>query len=202
MKPEMIKLSLSANVPCGFSNSEGKIQTDAKMTDLLFKLIRTPEMKTLIEKVQTERSPFFVICHLPSDYNKAPKVWQFHFLPLFCSENSYLGTFFHAYEFLFLSPMEYVEGKQPYSVTTEKPNERFTAKEWEVLFLMMQRLSSKEIARRLDISRLTVESHLKAIYGKTNLHSAFQLRQFCREKSINHYIPPQLLPAGSQFISV
>ncbi|WP_026823739.1 helix-turn-helix transcriptional regulator, partial [Arsenophonus nasoniae] len=151
MKPQMIQFSLSANVPCGFSNSEGKIQTDAKMTDLLFKLIRTLEMKTLIEKVQIERSPFFVICHLPSDYNKAPKVWQFHFLPIFCSENSYLGTFFLAHEFLFLSPMEYVEGRQPYSVTTEKPNERFTAKEWEVLFLALHRLSSKEIARKLGI---------------------------------------------------
>ncbi|MDR5617860.1 LuxR C-terminal-related transcriptional regulator [Arsenophonus sp.] len=141
MNSEMIKLSLSANIPCGFSNSEGKIQTDAKMTDLLFKLIRTPEMKTLIEKVQTERSPFFVICHLPSDYNKAPK---------------------------------------------------FT----------MHRLSSKEMARRLNISRITVENKLQLIYQKTDMHSACQLRQFCREKKINRYIPPQLLPAGSQFISV
>ncbi|HGJ5854335.1 helix-turn-helix transcriptional regulator, partial [Arsenophonus nasoniae] len=164
MKPEMIKLSLSANVPCGFSDSEGKIQTDAKMTDLLFKLIRTAEMNTLIEKVQTERSPFFVICHLPADFKKSLTVWQFHFLPFFCSENSYLGTFFHAYEFLFLSPMEYVEGKQPYSVTTEKPNERFTAKEWEVLFLALHRLSSKEIARRLNIGTRTASNHLNIIY--------------------------------------
>ncbi|WGM03907.1 helix-turn-helix transcriptional regulator [Arsenophonus nasoniae] len=194
MKPEMIKLSLSANVPCGFSNSEGKIQTDAKMTDLLFKLIRTPEMKTLIEKVQIERSPFFVICHLPSDYNKAPKVWQFHFLPLFCSENSYLGTFFHAYEFLFLSPMEYVEGKQPYSVTTEKPNERFTAKEWEVLFLALHRLSSKEIARRLNIGTRTASNHLNIIYEKAGVHSGCQLRAFCKSKGFERYIPVNLLP--------
>ncbi|HGJ5865519.1 helix-turn-helix transcriptional regulator [Arsenophonus nasoniae] len=176
MKPEMIKLSLSANVPCGFSNSEGKIQTDAKMTDLLFKLIRTPEMKTLIEKVQIERSPFFVICHLPSDYNKAPKVWQFHFLPLFCSENGYLGTFFHAHEFLFLSPMEYVDGMQPYAVTTEKPNKLFTDRERDVLFLAFQRLSLKEIARRLDIGTRTVGHHLNVIYEKTGVHSACQLR--------------------------
>ncbi|HGJ5854328.1 helix-turn-helix transcriptional regulator, partial [Arsenophonus nasoniae] len=194
MKPEMIKLSLSANVPCGFSNSEGKIQTDAKMTDLLFKLIRTPEMKTLIEKVQIERSPFFVICHLPSDYNKAPKVWQFHFLPLFCSENGYLGTFFHAHEFLFLSPMEYVEGRQPYAVTTEKPNKLFTDKEWEVLFLAFQRLSLKEIARRLDIGTRTVGHHLNIIYEKADVHSACQLRAFCKSKGFERYIPVNLLP--------
>ncbi|HGJ5857400.1 MAG TPA: hypothetical protein ACHBZ1_16695, partial [Arsenophonus nasoniae] len=62
-----------------------------------------PEMVTLLEKIRTEKSPFFVIINLVSDFNKAPKIWQFHFLPLFCSENSYLGTFFHAHEFLFLS---------------------------------------------------------------------------------------------------
>ncbi len=198
----MIKLSLSANVPCGFSNSKGKIQTDAKMTDLLFKLIRTPEMKTLIEKVQIERSPFFVICHLPSDYNKAPKVWQFHFLPLFCSENSYLGTFFHAHEFLFLSPMEYVEGRQPYSVTTEKPNERFTAKEWEVLFLSLHRLSSKEIARRLNIGTRTTDNHLNIIYEKADVHSACQLRDFAKSKGFERYIPSELLSSDKTVIKV
>ncbi|WP_334473196.1 helix-turn-helix transcriptional regulator [Arsenophonus sp. PmNCSU2021_1] len=194
MKPEMIKLSLSANVPCGFSNSEGKIQTDAKMTDLLFKLIRTPEMKTLIEKVQTERSPFFVICHLPSDYNKAHKVWQFHFLPLFCSENGYLGTFFHAHAFLFLSPLEYVDGMQPYAVTTEKPNKLFTDKEWEVLFLALHRLNSKEIARRLNIGTRTTDNHLNIIYEKAGVHSACQLRAFGKSKGFERYIPVNLLP--------
>lgn len=197
MKPEIIKLSLSANVPCGFSNSEGKIQTDAKMTDLLFKLIRTPEMKTLIEKVQTERSPFFVICHLPSDYNKAPKVWQFDFLLLFDEQNDYIGTFFHAHEFLFLSQLEYVDGISPYAVTTEKPNKLFTDREWDILFFTMHRLSSEEMARRLNISRIAGENKLQIIYQKVDVHSACQLRQFCREKRINHYIPPQLLPVGS-----
>ncbi|WP_334472469.1 helix-turn-helix transcriptional regulator [Arsenophonus sp. PmNCSU2021_1] len=202
MKPEMIKLSLSANIPCGFSNSEGKIQTNAKMTDLLFKLIRTPEMKTLIEKVQTERSPFFVICHLPSDYNKAPKVWQFHLLPLFCSENGYLGTFFHAHEFLFLSPLEYVDGMQPYAVTTEKPNKLFTAKEWEVLFFMMQRLSLKEIARRLNIGTRTTDNHLNIIYEKAGVHSDCQLRALGKAKGFERYIPAEFINKGRGFVEM
>ncbi|HGJ5858051.1 helix-turn-helix transcriptional regulator, partial [Arsenophonus nasoniae] len=145
---------------------------------------------------------FFVIIKLVSDFKKAPKVWHFHFLPLFCSENGYLGTFFHAHEFLFLSPLDYVDGMQPYAVTTEKPNKLFTAKEWEVLFFTMHRLSSKEMARRLDISRLTVETHLKTIYGKVNVHSACQLRVFCREKGINRYIHPELLPSDKTVIKV
>ncbi|HGJ5883686.1 LuxR C-terminal-related transcriptional regulator [Arsenophonus sp.] len=202
MKPEMIKLSLSANIPCGFSNSEGKIQTDAKMTDLLFKLIRTPEMKTLIEKVQTERSPFFVICHLPSDYNKAPKVWQFHFLPLFDKQNGYIGTFFHAHEFLFLSQLEYVDGISPYAVTTEKPNKLFTDREWDILFFTMHRLNSKEIARRLNIGTKTTDNHLNIIYEKAGVHSSGQLRAFCKSEGFESYIPPQLLFSDKRVIKV
>ncbi|WGM13881.1 helix-turn-helix transcriptional regulator (plasmid) [Arsenophonus nasoniae] len=202
MNSEMIKFFLSSAVPCGFSNSEGKIQTDAKMTDLLFKLICTPEMKTLIEKVQIERSPFFVICHLPSDYNKAPKVWQFHFLPLFCSENGYLGTFFHAHEFLFLSPLEYVDGIKPYAVTTEKPSKLFTEREWQVLFFTMHRLSSKQIARKLGILPSTVEFYLKAIYRKVDVHSTFELRAFCKSEGFERYIPSEFINKGRGFVEI
>lgn len=59
MKPEMIKLSLSGNIPCGFSNSEGKIKTDVKMTNLLYLLISLPEMGTLLEKIRIEKLQFF-----------------------------------------------------------------------------------------------------------------------------------------------
>uniref|UniRef100_A0A3B0M1W0 HTH luxR-type domain-containing protein n=1 Tax=Arsenophonus endosymbiont of Trialeurodes vaporariorum TaxID=235567 RepID=A0A3B0M1W0_9GAMM len=193
MKPEVIKLSLSANVPCGFVDSEVKINANAKMVDFLGLNKDAPEMLTLLEKIHTEKSPFFIIINLVSDYKKAPTVWQFHFLPLFGHDKEYLGTFFHAHQFLFLSPLEYVDGMQPYAVTTEKPSKLFTDKEWQVLFFTIHRLSSKEIARRLDIFSSTVEWYLKTIYGKVNVHSACQLRKFCREKRINHYIPSQLL---------
>ncbi|HGJ5855625.1 helix-turn-helix transcriptional regulator, partial [Arsenophonus nasoniae] len=137
--------------------------------------------------------PFFVIINLVSDFNKAPKIWQFHFLPLFCSENSYLGTFFHAHEFLFLSPLEYVDGMQPYAVTTEKPNKLFTDRERDVLFLAFQRLSLKEIARRLDIGTRTTNNHLNIIYEKAGVHSACQLRAFCKSKGFDRYIPYNLI---------
>jgi DNA-binding CsgD family transcriptional regulator len=201
MKSEIFKFFLSGGVPCGFADSEGEINANAKMVDFLGLNKDAPEMVILLEKIRTEKSPFFVIINLVSDFKKAPKIWQFHFLPLFCSENGYLGTFFHAHEFLFLSPLEYVDGIKPYAVTTAKPSKLFTDREWEVLFLALHRLNSKEIARRLNIFPSTVETHLKTIYRKVNVHSACQLRAFCREKGINHYIPPQLLPADRQRIS-
>ncbi|QBY46663.1 hypothetical protein QE197_23745 (plasmid) [Arsenophonus nasoniae] len=100
MKSELIKCFLSSGVPCGFADSEGEIKANAKMVDFLGLNKDAPEMVTLLEKIRTEKSPFFVIIKLVSDFKKAPKVWHFHFLPLFCSENGYLGTFFHAHEFM------------------------------------------------------------------------------------------------------
>ncbi|HGJ5866397.1 MAG TPA: hypothetical protein ACHBZ9_02290 [Arsenophonus nasoniae] len=83
MKSELIKCFLSSGVPCGFVDNEGKVDTNVKMTDLLYLLIHLPEMGTLLEKIQSEKSPFSLTCNLPSNFNKSPTVWQFHFLPLF-----------------------------------------------------------------------------------------------------------------------
>ncbi|WGL99959.1 helix-turn-helix domain-containing protein (plasmid) [Arsenophonus sp. aPb] len=195
MRNVMIQLCLCAHVPCGFTDSEGEICTNAKMTDLLYSIIHTVEMKTLIEKVQSEKSPFCLMCNLSSDYKKLPKVWQFHFLPLFDQDNKYIGTFFHAHEFLFLSPLEYVEGRQPYTVTIQQ-QDLFSPREWQILFFTMQRFSSKEIARRLNIVPYTVEGHLKNIYDKINVHSANQLREFCKAKGFYNYIPENLFPCS------
>ncbi|HGJ5862643.1 helix-turn-helix transcriptional regulator [Arsenophonus nasoniae] len=192
MKSELIKCFLSSGVPCGFADSEGEIKANAKMVDFLGLNKDAPEMVTLLEKIRTEKSPFFVIINLVSDYKKAPKVWQFHFLPLFCSENGYLGTFFHAPEFLFLSPLEYVDGMHPYAVTTEKPNTLFTDKEWKILFFKMQRLSGKEIAKRLNIVPRTAENRINSLYEKLDVHSAYQLRAFCKSKGFDRYIPSAL----------
>ncbi|HGJ5883418.1 helix-turn-helix transcriptional regulator [Arsenophonus sp.] len=194
MKPEIHEFCKHATVPCGFADSEGEIKANAKMVDFLGLNKDAPEMVTLLEKIRTEKSPFFVIINLVSDFNQSPKVWQFHFLTLFCSENGYLGTFFHAHEFLFLSPLDYVDGMQPYAVTTEKPNKLFTDRERDVLFLAFQRLSLKEIARRLDIGTRTASNHLNIIYEKAGVHSGCQLRAFCKSKGFERYIPVNLLP--------
>ncbi|MDR5614297.1 LuxR C-terminal-related transcriptional regulator [Arsenophonus sp.] len=192
MKLEIHEFCRHATVPCGFADSEGEIKTNAKMIDFLGLNKDAPEMVTLLDKIRTKKLPFFVIIKLVSDFKKAPKIWQFHFLPLFCSENGYLGTFFHAHEFQFLSPLEYVDGIQPYAVTTEKSNKLFTDREWEILFLALHRLNSKEIARRLNIGTRTTNNHLNIIYEKTGVHSACQLRAFCKSKGFDRYIPSEL----------
>jgi len=55
------------------------------------------------------------------------------------------------------------------------PNDLFSKRELEVIFWVQQRLTSKEIAIRLDISRQTVEGHLKSIYRKAVFTVSFSL---------------------------
>jgi DNA-binding CsgD family transcriptional regulator len=202
MKSEMHEFCLRATVPCGFADSDGGIKANAKMVDFLGLNKDVPEMVALLEKIGTEKSPFYVISNLAFDYKKSPKLWKIDFIPLLSQENSYLGTFFHAHEFLFLSLLDYVDGMLPYAVTTEKPSKLFTDRERDVLFLALQRLSLKEIARRLDIGTRTVEHHLNIIYEKAGVHSGCQLRAFGKSKGFERYIPSEFIQKGRKFIEV
>ncbi|WGM08712.1 helix-turn-helix transcriptional regulator [Arsenophonus nasoniae] len=196
----------SLTIPCGFTDAQSQDYTNAAMTDILGMTVESSQVLDVFheheEVVRHKKLPLSLLSTLPGGYKQSPQLWRFDFFPRFDEEDVYEGAFFYAQPFLFLSLLEYIEGELPYPVMLSQPNDMFTNREWDILFFIIHRLSSKEIARRLNISRITVENKLQIIYQKTDVHSSCQLRQFCREKRINHYIPPQLLPAGSQFISV
>jgi len=46
-----------------------------------------------------------------------------------------------------------------------------TQREWEVLDLLVEGMTTNEIARRLDVSHATVRSHVKHVLGKLGVHS-------------------------------
>lgn len=56
-----------------------------------------------------------------------------------------------------------------------------TAREREIAALVPTGLTSQEIARRLFISRRTVDSHLSAIYAKTRTGSRVKLTLWLME---------------------
>ena len=51
-----------------------------------------------------------------------------------------------------------------------------TVREYEVLELLLERISNKEIATRLSISHRTVEKHIANLIGKTQTPDRFTLR--------------------------
>ena len=62
---------------------------------------------------------------------------------------------------------KFVAGQQADARTTE----RLTSREWEVLALLANGCSDKEIASRLFISRETAKSHLKSVYKKLQVRN-------------------------------
>ncbi|MGD9047647.1 MAG: response regulator transcription factor, partial [Anaerolineae bacterium] len=59
-----------------------------------------------------------------------------------------------------------------------------TERELEVLHLLAEGLSNKEIATRLIVAPSTVKQHLKNIYGKLDVHSRTQAVARGRELSL------------------
>jgi DNA-binding CsgD family transcriptional regulator/tetratricopeptide (TPR) repeat protein len=73
----------------------------------------------------------------------------------------------------------------PRPATRANP-EGLTAREMEVLALLVDGLSNAEIARRLSISMKTVDHHVSTILSKLNVHSRLEAAAAARQKNIFH----------------
>lgn len=86
------------------------------------------------------------------------------------------------------------------TIQIDAPNDLFTKRELEIIFWAQQRLGTKEIAKRLNISTKTVEVHLMHIYNKADVHSIIQLIEYCKHTGLDRYIPLDFIKKGVQII--
>jgi DNA-binding NarL/FixJ family response regulator len=59
---------------------------------------------------------------------------------------------------------------------------RMTQREKEIISLIVEGMSNKEIAGKLNIATFTVKSHVHNILEKLALHSRLQIANFSREE--------------------
>lgn len=78
------------------------------------------------------------------------------------------------------------------TIQFDAPNNLFTKRELDIIFWVLQRLSSKEIARRLDLPPRTVETKLRTIYEKAGVYSRVQFVEYCKHVGLDTYIPADL----------
>lgn len=65
------------------------------------------------------------------------------------------------------------------SLVAEAPQSRLTSREWEILDLLRQGLTTSEIARRLVLSPVTVRTHVNSVLKKLRVRDRAELaRQF------------------------
>lgn len=69
--------------------------------------------------------------------------------------------------------------------TRQKTDPALTGRETEIVELVRQRLSNKEVAFRLQITESTVKFHLKNIFAKLQIHDRNNLQPFLEDFSLN-----------------
>ncbi|AYB49963.1 hypothetical protein CJJ19_11110 (plasmid) [Candidatus Williamhamiltonella defendens] len=121
-------------------------------------------------------------------------------IPLYDEENKLIGIVSHGRRIDAPALLFYINKLNKKTIQIDAPNDLFSKRELEVIFWAQQRLTSKEIAIRLDISRQTVEGHLKSIYRKADIHSIFQLIEYCKHTGLDSYIPADFIRKGVQVI--
>lgn len=121
-------------------------------------------------------------------------------LPLYDENGIFIGVAWNARLLDTMSPLKYISQQKPGVLTTEANSDLFTRAELDTLFLMLQRLTTKEIARIYKLSHRTVENRIYNIYQKAGVHTLGQFEEFCRHAGLDHFIPGRLIEKGIQFI--
>ncbi|QBY45617.1 LuxR C-terminal-related transcriptional regulator (plasmid) [Arsenophonus nasoniae] len=124
------------------------------------------------------------------------KPYFFEKRPFYNQSGEIVGTIYHGREIVNFQTYD----MSPYVYFFTPPNDLFTKRELEVIFWAQQRLTAKEIAKRLDVCPSTIDSHIKSIYRKADVNSNAQLIEYCQAIGLDKYIPPDFLRSGIKFV--
>lgn len=219
ISPQIIHMCDSNPNPCHIRDSECRyVYVNPAMRDLLDlpesfnilgkKLSETPHWSYVFSDefcrydemamVQKAKISLLVTCAF-FRYNKIQPC-VFNIGPFFYNAGKVVGTIAEAKLCKFFSPLQYVDGESPITLTTHAPDRSFTDRDLEIMFFTYHGLTSKETARRLDISHRTVENRLCIMYQKAGVHNIYQFREFCRDIDIDCYIPSSFLQHNIRII--
>lgn len=78
----------------------------------------------------------------------------------------------------------------------------FTTGDLDIIFYVLQRMSSKLIARFLSLTPKTIENKIQIIYEKAGVHSSYKFINYCQKKSLDRYLPQKILKQESTVLDV
>ncbi len=141
------------------------------------------------------------LCSLETHMYGKDKFLSSHFCekyPLYNDDNECVGVIFHGWEAQDFSFTRLFHGKLPSSILFQPPTDLFTQREWDVIFLLLQKYTSKQMGKMLNISYRTVETHLSRIYKRIGIHSSRQLEDYCRTNDYDLYVPERFVHPESK----
>lgn len=121
--------------------------------------------------------------------------------PLLDDMNQCVGVVCHCIPIDAPSLLYYMDRFNRPTIEFDTPNATFTNKELDVAFWAQQKLSSKEIAKRLNISHRTVENRFSVMYQKSNVNNISQFIEYCKSTGLDRYIPADFIRKGVQLIA-
>ncbi|NHB60282.1 helix-turn-helix transcriptional regulator [Photorhabdus sp. RW14-46] len=144
------------------------------------------------------------ICSLETHLFGKEQILSSYFLakyPLYHENGSCMGVIYHGWQAQDFSFTRLFRGKLPASIMFQPPTDRFTQREWDVIFLLLHKYTSKQIGIMLNISYRTVENHISRICKRIGLHSSRQLEEYCRTNDYDLYVPKRFVhPESKMFL--
>ncbi len=110
-------------------------------------------------------------------------------LPLYNENKELVGILNHVKFLEIYSPNDFIKGKLPGSLLLNRPDDFFTEKECEVIFLKLQGMTSKAIASIIHRSPRTVENMIQRLYEKSGVCHATDFVEFCEKRNLHRYLP-------------
>ncbi|TDB54229.1 helix-turn-helix transcriptional regulator [Photorhabdus khanii] len=121
--------------------------------------------------------------------------------PIYHDNGNCIGIMYHMWKAQDFSLTRLYHGKLPSSILFQPPTDLFTQREWDVIFLLLQKYTSKQMGKMLDISYRTVEAHISRIYKRISVNSSYQLEEYCRLNDYDLYVPERFVhPESRMFI--
>lgn len=121
-------------------------------------------------------------------------------IPLRDREGACVGTLWSARKIKVISPQVCIGEKLPSVLHTSSEASVFSESEVEVLYLLLKRLSRKEIAIQLNLSVKTVDNRIQNMYRKSGVHSLKQFEEYCQHAGLVDLLPTRFLQKGVIFI--
>ncbi|KER01239.1 helix-turn-helix transcriptional regulator [Photorhabdus temperata] len=113
--------------------------------------------------------------------------------PLYDDKNTCIGILFHVWKIQDNSLTRLFHNKLPASIMFQSPTHLFTEREWEVVFLFLQKYSRKQISQLLNIADKIIGRYIRKIYNKLEVSSDSQLEEYCRLNGFDLYAPKRFL---------
>ena len=130
-----------------------------------------PELQAHDRKAEQSREGAEVIETSYFGRDAVLEPWYCAKFPIHNREGKVLGTTFYAKKFSFVSVFDFFNNLKPSVITLTPPVDIFTERELDIIFYALQKLTAKEIAKKLCLSHRTVQNRMVMIYSKAKVTS-------------------------------